>query len=133
MSPRYRRWHHIASALFGLPFLVIGVQHFITPEVFEPIVPAWLGWPWFWVHITGWTEVGLGLGIIVPRTRRPAAWLMVAQLVLLYAANLNMWLHDIPFQGVQMGTGGHVVRMLVQVLLVAAAVGIARAGDRDPA
>jgi uncharacterized membrane protein len=129
MPRRYRTWHHVVSVLYGLPFVVIGVQHFLTPEVFEPIVPGVLGWPWFWVHITGWTELGLGLGIMLPRTRRLAAGLMVAQLVLLYAANLNMWLNDIPFQGVQMGTGGHVVRALAQALLIAAAVGLARAGE----
>ena len=129
MPRRYRTWHHVVSVLYGLPFVVIGVQHFLTPEVFEPIVPGFLGWPWFWVHITGWTEVGLGLGILLPRTRRLAAGLMVAQLVLLYAANLNMWLNDIPFQGVQMGTGGHVVRAAVQALLIAAAAGLARAGE----
>ena len=128
MTLNYRRWHNVSAVVYGLPFIIVGLQHFITPEVFEPIVPAWLGWPWLWVHLTGWTEVGLGLGIMAPRTRRFAAWLMAGQLILLYAANLNMWLNDIPFQGVQMGTGGHVVRMLVQVLLIAAAVGIARSG-----
>lgn len=133
MPTRYRRWHHLAAAAYGVPFVVIGVQHFVRPEVFEAIVPAFLGWPWLWVYLTGWTEIALGVGIMVPRTRRPSAWLMVAQLVLLYAANLNMWLNDVPFDGVQMGTGAHVGRMLVQVLLVAAAVGIARSGERDRA
>ena len=125
-GPGPPRWIQVAAVLYGLPFIWVGVQHFIQPEVFEPLVPPWLGWPWFWVHITGYTEVGLGVGIMVPRLRRVAGWLMVAQLVLLYLANLHMWMADIPFQGFQMGTVGHIIRLVVQLLLIAAAVGLAR-------
>ena len=120
------RWIQVAAVLYGLPFIWVGVQHFIKPEVFEPIVPPWLGWPWFWVHITGYTEVALGVGIMIPRLRRLAGWLMVAQLLLLYLANLHMWMADVPFQGIQMGTGAHIIRLVVQLLLIAAAVGFAR-------
>lgn len=125
-APAHRRWVHLAAVLYGLPFVWIGVQHFLAPEVFEPIVPPYLGWPWLWVHLTGYTEVGLGVGIMVPRTRRVAGWLMVAQLVLLYLANLHMWLADLEFQGMRMSTTGHVIRLLVQVLLIAGAAALAR-------
>ena len=120
------RWIQIAAVLYGLPFVWVGVQHFIRPEVFEPIVPPFLGWPWFWVHITGYTEVALGVGIMIPRLRRIAAWLMVAQLSALYLANLHMWMADIPFDGMQMGPVGHTIRLVVQLLLIAAAIGFAR-------
>ena len=112
----------LLAVLYGAPFVWIGIQHFVRPEVFLPIMPAYFGWPEFWVHITGWTEVGLGLGIMVPRFRRWAARLMVLQLCCLYLANLNMWLNDIPFDGHQLGTVAHVVRLVVQILLIGAAV-----------
>lgn len=131
-APASSRWVQIAAILYGLPFVWVGVLHFVQPEVFEPIVPPYLGWPWFWVHITGYTEVGLGIGIMIPRFRRVAGWLMVAQLALLYLANLHMWMADLSFQGMRMGTVGHVVRLGVQLLLMAAAVGLARsAPSRD--
>ena len=84
-SPPARRvrWLQMASVVYGIPFVWVGIQHFIRPEIFEPIVPPWLGWPWFWVHITGYTEIALGIGVMVPRTRRIAGWLMVLQLLLL--------------------------------------------------
>lgn len=128
--PKPPRWHTGVSVLYGLPFVWIGLQHFIQPESFEAIVPPWLGWPGFWVHITGWTEVLLGVGVMLLRTRRLAAGLMVFQLVLLYLANLHMWLEDIPFQGIQLGTVGHVVRLVVQVLLLVGAIGVRRLGRR---
>lgn len=121
-----RRWLHAAAVLYGLPFVWVGIQHFLTPETFEPIVPPYLGWPWLWVHLTGYTEVGLGIGIMVPRSRRVAGWLMVVQLGLLYLANLHMWQADLAFQGMKMGTVGHVLRLAVQLLLIAGAAGLAR-------
>ena len=115
-SPPARRvrWLQMASVVYGIPFVWVGIQHFIRPEIFEPIVPPWLGWPWFWVHITGYTEIALGIGVMVPRTRRIAGWLMVLQLLLLYLANLHMWMADIPFQGVRMGTAGHIIRLAIR-------------------
>ena len=123
------RWIQVAAMVYGTPFVWVGIQHFLRPEIFEPIVPPWLGWPWFWVHITGYTEMALGLGIMIPRLRRLAGGLMVLQLLLLYLANLHMWVADIPFQGMRMGTVGHVVRLVVQLLLIAAAVGLARSAS----
>ena len=120
------RWVHVAAVLYGLPFVWVGIQHFVNPEVFEPIVPPWLGWPWLWVHLTGYTEVAVGIGMMVPKTRRVAGWAMVAQLCLLYLANLHMWMADIPFSGMRMGTVGHIVRLFVQLGLIAAAVALSR-------
>ena len=104
----------IAAVAYGIPFIWVGIQHFIRPEVFLPIVPDYLGWPEFWVHVTGWTEIGLGIGIMVPRTRSISAKFMVVQLALLYLANLNMWINDIPFEGHRFGPMGHVVRLAVR-------------------
>jgi len=122
----------LLAVLYGAPFVWIGVQHFVRPEVFLPIMPAYFGWPEFWVHITGWTEVGLGLGIMIPRFRRLASRLMVVQLCLLYLANLNMWLNDIPFDGHHLGTVTHVVRLAIQLLLIGAAIGLGRTGPDSP-
>ena len=93
-------------------------MHFVNPAVFDPIVPPYLGAPRFWVLLTGVTEVALGLGVMWSQTRRWASILMVGQLCLLYLANLHMWMNSIPFDGVSLGTAGHVIRLFVQVLLV---------------
>ena len=116
----------IAAVAYGSLFVWVGIQHFARPEVFIPIVPSYIGWPEFWVHITGWTEVGLGLGIMVPRFRRVSAHLMIAQLVLLYLANLNMWVNDIPFEGYRLGAVGHSVRLAAQAGLIAVAYWLGR-------
>ena len=116
----------VVSFLYGLPFIWVGVQHFVQPAAFVPIVPPYLGWPEFWVHITGWTEIGLGIGVMVPRVRRLAARLMILQLGLLYLANLHMWMNDVPFEGHRFGVFGHSVRLLIQVALMGVAWWIGR-------
>ena len=125
-SKSRQRKYTVLAIAYGLPFVWVGLQHFIRPEIFEPLVPEYLGWPWFWVHITGWTEIGLGLGIMSVRTRRVACRLMVLQLALLYLANLNMWVNDIAFEGHQLGTVGHVARLGAQLVLIALAEALAR-------
>ena len=120
-----RAW---ASVLYGLPFIWVGTQHFIDPVVFEPIVPTYLGMPRFWVLLTGVTEIGLGLGIMWSRTRRIASILMIAQLGLLYLGNLHMWMNSVPFDGVSLSTTGHIIRLLIQILLVVIAAWLGEVG-----
>ena len=125
MKPRLDRYT-LASIAYGTPFVWVGIQHFIHPEVFVPIVPSILGWPEFWVHITGWTEIIVGIGIMIPRFRKLASHLMIAQLALLYLANLNMWVNDIPFDGHRFGPVGHAVRLVIQLGLMAVAAWLGR-------
>ena len=123
MSPPSRA-QNLAAIAYGLPFVWVGIQHFVDPEPFFPIVPTYLGWPEFWVHITGWTEVGVGIGIMIPRTRRLCATLMIAQLLLLYLGNLHMWVNDVAFNGHRFGPLGHTVRLAVQLGLIGLAAWI---------
>ena len=55
---------------------------------------------------------------MVPRFRSLSAKLMIVQLILLYLANLNMWINDIPFNGTRLSTTGHIVRWIIQILLL---------------
>lgn len=109
---------HILSLILGIFFINVGIGHFVEPEWFEPIVPDILGDPTFWVLITGAMEVALGVGLIVPQTRKYSSILMVLFLVAIYWANLNMWINDIPLDGKTFATIWHVIRLLAQVLMI---------------
>ena len=39
-------------------------------------------------------------------------------LVFVYLANLNMWLNDVPFNGTLLSLNGHIIRLLVQLILI---------------
>ena len=110
----------------GCFFTYVGILHFIDPEWFTAIVPEILpGSDVFWVIISGIPEVLCGIGLIVPKTRILAARATVVLLVILYWANLNMWIYDIELDGNSFPLWAHILRGLAQVgmVLIAAYLG----------
>ena len=69
---------NIVGGLLGVAFVSIGTQHFAQPELFNAIVPDYLGWPSFWNYTSGAMEILFGLGLLIPKTRKYAAQLLVA-------------------------------------------------------
>ena len=104
--------------LFGAGFVMVGLRHFQDPAWFEPIVPGILGMPRLWVYSSGLLEIILGLGIMTPKFRPGASILTAMMLVVLYWANLNMWVNDIPIGGSRLSTNGHIIRGLIQALMI---------------
>ncbi|RJU90713.1 MAG: DoxX family membrane protein [Candidatus Poseidoniales archaeon] len=103
------------ALLFGLMYVNVGVQHFTNTAWFNPIVPAILGDPTIWVHITGVMEIAIGVGLILPRTRRYAGLGSFVFLIGIYWANLNMWINNIPLDGKTYANHWHVLRLLAQL------------------
>ena len=93
-------------------------MHFADPGYFEPIVPQILGNPKFWVFISGFFEILLGLILIPIYSRRVASIFFVFFLILVYWANIYMWINDIPIGGKLLSDTEHVFRGLIQVLLI---------------
>jgi uncharacterized membrane protein len=110
------------SILLGIFFINVGIAHFQDPKWFEPIVPAILGYPTFWVLVTGGMEIGLGLGLIIPRTRKYSGLLMALFLLVIYSANLNMWINDVPLEGRTFAAIWHILRLMGQVLMIVTAL-----------
>lgn len=77
-------------ALLGLAGIMTvgGVMHFITPAPYERLMPPGIPAPREVVYLTGVIEAGLGLALLVPRTRRWAAWGLVATLIAIFPANI---------------------------------------------
>ena len=115
---------HLIAIAYGLPFVWIGVQHFLDPDWFEPIVPSSLGNPTFWVYLSGAFEITLGLGVALPWFRKEATMGIAVMLVALYWANLNMWINDIPIGDTRLSQRGHIIRGAVQLTLIIAALWI---------
>ena len=106
------------TVIYGGWFIYIGIQHFIDPNWFEPIVPGFLLFPKFWVYISGLFEVLLGMFLIIPYTRKFSGVSLALFLLIVYMANINMWIFDIPIGGNTLSTQGHILRGLVQILLI---------------
>lgn len=108
----------LVAVPYGLWFVWVGVQHFLEPEWFEPIVPKALGDPTFWVYTSGAFEILLGIGVALPWFRKEAALAMTLMLIVLYWANLNMWINDIPLDGKTYANHWHLLRGIGQVALI---------------
>ena len=115
----------VLAIALGIPFIMIGVEHFLSPAPFDAIVPAYLGFPRFWTLASGVVEVLLGIGIMLPPCRRWAALCLAVFLVCVYPANLNMWLNDIPFNGHELSYKAHLLRLFIQLLLICLALWLA--------
>ena len=115
---------HVIAVAFGIPFIYVGILHFRSPELFEPIVPEMLGNPTFWVYLSGVFEIFLGLGVVLPWFREEAAISLSIMLIALYWANLNMWANEIPLNGKIYANHWHVLRGFVQVALICIALHI---------
>ena len=76
--PRVRtaaRW------VLALLFVGAGINHFLNPRVYLPLIPPPLPWPGFWNALAGVAEVAGGLGLLVPKLRTAAGWGLAAMLV----------------------------------------------------
>ena len=102
----------------GLAFISIGIDHFIHPSWYQPIVPEILPSPKFWVLLSGLFEASLGLLLIIPRTRALASFGIAWMLVALYWANFNMWYNDIPLNETQYDNVFHIFRFVIQLILI---------------
>ena len=120
---------HFLALGYGIPFILVGIEHFRSPQKFVDIVPNYLPFALFLVYLTGIMEIVGGLGIIYPNTRVITGRLMVLFLIAIYPANFNMWINDIPYNGTRLTTQGHLVRLSVQFLLIIAALGFS--GDLE--
>ena len=71
-------------------FVVAGVLHCVIPRSYEAIVPPFLPARLFLVYLSGAFELAGGVGLLVPRTRRPAALGLIALLAAVFPANVQM-------------------------------------------
>ena len=115
---------HLFAFVYGIAFVLVGMEHFRDPQKFVEIVPPYFPFALFLVYLTGAMEIAGGLGIIYPETREIAGRLMALFLIAVYPANFYMWINDVPFNGTRLTTNGHLIRAVGQLLLIAAALGL---------
>lgn len=77
----------LATALI---FLTTGTLHFVAERFFVAIVPKGLPSPRALVHISGVAEILGGVGVLIPATRKLAGRGLLALVVAVFPANINM-------------------------------------------
>lgn len=84
--------------IMGLFYLSAGIMHFVNAPFFIRIVPDYLPWHAMLVSVSGVCEIVLGVLVLLPATRGLAAWGIIALLIAVFPANVNMLVHGIPMQ-----------------------------------
>ena len=90
----------IGRVVMGVLYVVAGVGHFVLTRTYEWIMPDYLPAHHELVLLSGAAEIAGGLGVLVPQTRRVAAWGIVLLLIAVMPANVWMVQHPERFPGV---------------------------------
>jgi uncharacterized membrane protein len=80
-------------------FVQVGIMHLSSPEELVYMIEGFMPFPHELVILTGITEILFALGLLWRRTRRPAAWLLMVQLVAMFPANIYVAVMDLPAPG----------------------------------
>jgi uncharacterized membrane protein len=97
-------------------YVAAGINHFWHPGMYKRIVPPNLPWHMPLVYISGVCEIVFALLLLPATTRWIAAWLIIALLIAVFPANIQMTLdysrrHN-PY------TWLTILRLPIQVLLI---------------
>jgi uncharacterized membrane protein len=79
-----------SRALLGVTFLTTGALHFLRPRAFEAIVPDSLPAHRQLVYAGGVAEIA---GVLYGKTARPAGRWLIATLLAVFPANVEMAVH----------------------------------------
>lgn len=106
------------GALYG----AAGLLHILRPHGFEQIVPDWVPFVHEVVVGTGVAELFGAAGLFIPGVRRWAAIGLAAYAIAVYPANIKHAVDHVVIDGVALGWGYHLPRLLLQPVLVWAAL-----------
>ncbi len=109
----------VLRALLAVTMVVAGVLHFVFTDLYVAIMPSYLPAHLELVYVSGVFEILGGLGLLIRRTRRAAAWGLVLLYICVFPANLNMAINEIQPSGGDIPPVLMWVRLPFQLLFIA--------------
>ena len=111
--------HHVLMA--GI-FALAGVMHFVAPNLFIAIMPRWLP-AWLpsartLVYVSGVVEIFGAIGLLMPSTRVWAAWTLIALLIAVFPANVQMLVDARARESADWWIAALWIRLPLQLLLI---------------
>ena len=99
-------------------YVFIGVKHFIDPQYFINITPQRIEYKSFAVYFTGVLEVMGGLLILNKNTRKPGSFILIFLLIIVFPANIYLYVSEIPQQLLGISKLQALIRMPFQAPLI---------------
>ena len=82
---------YLSILLMSVFYIYVGIQHFADPDWFLFIMPPFLSAiDLELVYISGFFEIVLGLLLLIPETRKIAAYGLILLLIAVYPANIYL-------------------------------------------
>ena len=94
--------------------MTAGILHFVIAPFYLAMMPPWLPAPAMLVQLSGVAEVLLGLGVLPDRTRVVAGWGLIALLIAVFPANVQMLLNAVAAQTSTLWLAALVARLPLQ-------------------
>ena len=79
-----------SRTVLGAFFVGAGLLHFLKPRPYEAIMPEALPAHRELVYLSGIAEMAGGAGVLADRTRPWAGWWLIATMLAVFPANVNM-------------------------------------------
>ena len=98
-------------------FIGAGVNHFLNPQFYDAIVPQFIPFPRIVHQSIGVLEIIIPL-FLLTRFRKEAALIMIIFLILIYGANLYVWVNNLPYGRTYFSHQQHFIRLLLQILYI---------------
>lgn len=78
----------LAKYLMAGFYFFAGINHFLQPELYIPLIPDYFPAKEFLNIIVGVAEVFGGMGLLIPQTKKIAAWGIVVLLIALIPSHI---------------------------------------------
>jgi len=76
--------------LQGALYILAGISHFLSPGLYVEMIPSFFPNPELLNHLAGALEILLGLGLIIPGTRKIASISLVILLLIFMSVHIDM-------------------------------------------
>ena len=97
-------------------YILAGINPFVYPGFYKKIMPPWLDGHYALIFISGVAEVVVGILLLPVKTRQLAAWSIIALLIAVFPANVQMMINFREEQNAYLWIA--VLRLPLQLLLI---------------
>ena len=104
--------------IISILYITVGLNHFIKPNFFLEIVPPIIPFKLEVVFISGFFEIILGVLLLFKKTRKLASLLIIVLLVLVFPANIYLYLSETPRLSLNITKSQALFRMPFQLSLI---------------
>jgi uncharacterized membrane protein len=92
-TPSRLQW--IATVGMGAFYILAGVNHFWDEAFYVRLMPPYVPAHTLMVQLSGLAEIALGVGVMLPPTRRWAAFGVIVLLIAVFPANVHVALNNV--------------------------------------